>query len=108
MGRQRSLQSGRFGLKLIQGDAARSKLMSVSRIDIAVPEMLAKPETHGEVENEIRVGARRASRGNDRLPKLDVRLCILVDLKSDLQSFAFKAGGHRQHDIRKRGRGRHE
>ena len=49
-----------------------------------------------------------ARRRNDRLPKLNVRLCIFADLKSDLQSFAFEAGRHWQHDIRKRGRGRHE
>ena len=82
--------------------------MSVSRIDITVPEMLAKAETHGEVEDEIGVRPCLARRGNDRLPKLNVRLRIFVDLKSDLQSFAFEAGRHRQHDIRKRGRGRHE
>ena len=52
-GRQRFLQSGRFGSKLIQGNAARAKLISVSRIDITVPEMLAKAETRSEVENDI-------------------------------------------------------
>src|SRR5258708_8308675 len=54
-GRQLFPQSGGFGSKLIQGNAARAKLISVSRIDITVPEMLAKAETHGEVENDIRV-----------------------------------------------------
>ena len=43
-GRQRFPQSGRFGSKLIQGNAARTKLLPVSRIDITVPEMLAKAE----------------------------------------------------------------
>ena len=108
MGRQRFPQSGRFGSKLIQGNAARAKLISVSRIDITVPEMLAKAETHSEAEDEIGVRPCLAGRGNDRLPKLNVRLCIFVDLKSDPQSFAFEAGRHRQHDIRKRCRGRHE
>ena len=106
--RQRFPQSGRFGSKLIQGNAARAKLISISRIDITVPEMLAKAETRSEVEDEIGVTPCLAGRGNDRLPKLNVRLRIFADLKSDLQSFAFEAGRHRQHDIRKRGRGRHE
>ena len=83
-GRQRFPQSGRFGSKLIQGNAARAKLISVGRIDVTVPEMLAKAKTRGEVEDEIGVGPCLARRGNDRLPELNVRLCIFADLKSDL------------------------
>jgi len=51
-GRQRFPQSGRFGSKLIQGNAARAKLISVSRIDITVPKMLTKAEL-GIAETEI-------------------------------------------------------
>ncbi|HWN79512.1 MAG TPA: hypothetical protein VNN81_16870 [Bradyrhizobium sp.] len=83
-GRQLFPQSGRFGSKLIQGKVARAKLKSVSRIDITVPEMLAKAETHSEAEDEIGVRPCLARRGDDRLPKLNMRLCIFVDLKSDL------------------------
>src|ERR1700756_3985395 len=101
-GRQRFPQSGRFGSKLIQRNAARAELMPVSRIGVTVPEMLAEPETRGETEDEIGVRPRFTRRGNDRLPKLNVRLRSFADLKSDLQGFAFKAGRHRQHDIRKR------
>jgi hypothetical protein len=42
------------------------------------------------------------------MPKLNARLRLCADLESDLESFAFEAGRHRQHDIRKRRRGRHE
>jgi hypothetical protein len=70
--------------------------------------MIAKAETHSEGEDEIGVRPGLAWRSHDSLAKLNMRLRIFVDLKSDFQSFAFKAGCHRQHDIRKRGRGCHE
>ena len=85
-----------------------TKLLSVSGIDVTVPEMLAKAKTRGEAEDEIGIGPCLAGRRNDRLPKLNVRLCFFADFKSDLESFAFEAGRHRQHDIRKRRRRRHE
>ena len=40
--------------------------------------------------------------------KLNVRLRFRADFEADLESFAFEAGRHRQHDIRKRRRRRHE
>ena len=106
--RQRFPQSGRLRSKLFQGDAARTKLLTVSGIDITVPEMLAKAETRGKAEDDIGIGPCLAGRGDDGLPKLNVRLRICADFESDLESFAFEAGRHRQHDIRKRRRRRHE
>src|SRR5262249_55068991 len=45
--RQRFPQTFRLRAKLIQRDAARTKLMPVGRVHIAVPEMLAKTEARG-------------------------------------------------------------
>ena len=61
-GGQRLSQSGRFRSKLIQGNAARTELLPVGGIDIAVPEMLAKAETRGEAEDQIGVGPGLAGR----------------------------------------------
>src|ERR1700730_9791149 len=106
--RQGFPQSGRLGSKLIQGDTARPELLAISSLDVAVPELLAEAKARCEVENEIGVRPCLTRRSDDRLPKLNMRLCGFADLKSGFESFAFEAGGHRQHDIRQRGSGGHE
>src|SRR5438874_1974485 len=106
--RQRLPYSSRLRPKLLQGDAAGTKLLPVSGVDTAVPEMLAKTETRGKTQDNIGIGAGLAGRRDDGLPKLNARLRLWTDFESDLESFAFEAGRHRQHDIRKRRRRRHE
>src|SRR5436305_6003459 len=105
---QRLRYSGRLRSKLIQRDAARSELLLVSGINVAIPELLAKSETRSEAEDDVGVGPCLAGRGNDRLSKLDARLRCCADLESELERFAFEAGRHRQHDIGERRRRRHE
>ena len=83
-------------------------MVSVTGIDVAVPEMLAEAKAHCEAKDDICVGTCLAGRLNDRLPKLNVRLRVCADLESDLERLAFEAGRHGQHDIRKRCRRRHE
>src|SRR5262249_6289906 len=106
--RERFPQSGRLRSKLLQCDVARTELLPIRGVDIAVPEMLAKTEAHGKAKDDISIGSCLAAWENDGLPKLNVRLRFRADLEADLESFAFKAGRHRQYDIRKRRRRRHE
>jgi hypothetical protein len=106
--RQRFPQSSRLRSKLLQGDAAGTKLLPVSSVDITVPEMLAKTETRSKTQDNIGIGPGLAGWRHDGLPKLNVRLRFCADFESDLERFAFEAGRHRQHDIRKRRRRRHE
>jgi hypothetical protein len=75
-------QSGRFGSKLVQGDTTRPELLAIGSVDVAVPELLAKAEMRCEAENEIGVRPCLTGRGDDRLPKLNMRLCGFADLKS--------------------------
>src|SRR5450432_3520131 len=75
-------QSAGFGSKLIQGDTTRPELLAISSVDVAVPELLAKAKARGEAENEIGVRPCLTRRGDDRLPKLNMRLCGFADLKS--------------------------
>src|SRR5712692_11297332 len=70
--------------------------------------MLAKTETRGKIQDDIGIGPCLAGWRDDGLPKLNVRLRFCADFESDLERFAFEAGRHRQDDIRKRSRRRHE
>src|SRR5947208_2264556 len=95
--RQRLPYSSRLRPKLLQGDAAGTKLLPVSGVDTAVPEMLAKTETRGKTQDNIGIGAGLAGRRDDGLPKLNARLRLCTDFESDLESFAFEARRHRPH-----------
>jgi len=68
---QRYPQTSGAGAQLIQCDPGGSKLVAIGGIDVAVPELRAKPEAGGEVENDIGVGAGFAGRRDDGWAKLD-------------------------------------
>ena len=74
--RQRFPQSGRLRSKLFQGDAAGTKLLPVSGIDIAVPEMLAKTETRGKAKDDIGIGPCLAGRRDDGLPEAERAIAL--------------------------------
>src|SRR5262249_23078644 len=77
-------------------------------IDFAMPEMFAKAEARGELEDEIRVGSRLSGRSHHGAAKLDQGLCFHIDLEADLQGFALEAGCDGQHNVGERGRRGHE
>src|SRR5215470_17096142 len=89
--RQLPTQSGRFGPKLLEGNAAGFKLLAMGGIDIPVPELFTKTEPSGQIKDDLRVGAGLIGGRDDRRPKLNARLCLLTYLESNLQRFAFEA-----------------
>src|SRR5262249_58197598 len=102
------VESRRMRSKLIQGDATWTELLPVTGVYVAVPEMLTEAKARGEAEDDIGVGTCLTRRLNNRLPKLNARLRLRADVKSDLESLAFEARRDGYYNIRKRGRGRHE
>src|SRR5262245_26466324 len=83
--------AGRLGAELFQAYAAGPKLMAVSGIDVAVPEVFGKTEPCGEAEDEIGVGPCLSRRRHDRLAKLHEGLCLSIDFESDLQCLPLEA-----------------
>ena len=61
--------------------------------------MPPKTEASGEIENDLRVGARLASRLDHRAPELNVGLRLGADLEADLETLPFERRGDGQHDI---------
>src|SRR5438128_900857 len=83
--------------------------MTQCRLDVAVPEMLAEPQPHCQVEDDIDVGARFPAGRHDWRTKLDQLIGILIEAKPDAQTLALPRAPDRQDDIGKScGRGRIE
>ena len=106
--RERHANAARLGPKLFQRHTAGSELLAVSRIDLALPEMLTQAQPHGKVEYEIGIGSRFARRWHHGAAELDQRLCFGIDLKADLQGFALEAGRNGQDNVSQRCGWRHE
>ena len=83
-GLQRNWHSAWDGTQLLERDAGRRELVAVSGINVAIPELRGKAEAHGEIEDDVGIGAGFTRRRNDRLSELDERLRLRADIESDL------------------------
>lgn len=71
-----------------KGDDA---MVAIGGIDLAVPKLCAKTQPTSQVKDDVGVGAGLSRWRDNRLPKLNVRLCVLAYLESNLQGFALEA-----------------
>src|SRR5262249_1977779 len=82
--------------------------LSIRRRDISTPEVLAQTEAPGQFKDDPSIRACLTARGDDRGTPLYQGLALLVDIKADLEGFAFPGCRHRQDAIGQSPRGRQE
>src|SRR5262245_18040503 len=107
-GAERNANPARLGPQLLPGEAAGTELVTIGSIKIALPEMLAKSQALGEIEDDVGIGASLAWRRDHDLAVLHERLRLQADLKANFQGLPLEAGRDRQHDVSQHGGRRHE
>ena len=66
-------------------------MLAIGRVDVAVPELAAKAEAAGEVEDDAGIRPRLPGRRHDGLAQLDKGLGLGSDLETDPQRLALEA-----------------
>src|SRR6202008_2484449 len=92
-GLERHADATRRGAQCLQIEAARLQVMIERRRDVAVPEMIADPETDGEVEHDVDIGPRLAARRDHGRAKLHQFAGIPVEAEPDPQPLALPGAG---------------
>ena len=67
-----------MGAELFQCHAAGTELVAISRIDVAIPELLAKSESRGQIEDHDRCRAGLPGGRHNSGPELNEGLCGLT------------------------------
>ena len=98
-GGERHADAPRLGAHGFQAQPAGRQLVTVGRLNIPVPEMLAQSKPDREIEDDVGVGPGRAGRRRDRLAELHQRLGLGADLEAKAQRLPLEAGGDRQHNV---------